>query len=241
LPRGSERLEKRAKEIGFVLNYLILASAFISQMGGYNMPAAPPAPRPERLEKPAPAAKPAAPQPVVVAVPGRQLKDLPNTTIQYYDVTGKNLKAIDQSITEAQQKKDASGKTVLTTSAWAVDATFIKHTQNGVCKVDSATATFKAIAMMPRLATEQELKSADQVVWHNYLAMADAAQAATLWFAHDHARDVEQAILASTCDGAQAAGAAAKERLRTQVAEFQRTYATAHAPAPAPATTPPPK
>jgi predicted secreted Zn-dependent protease len=226
-----------------MLTSLVLTSAFMAAQAGYGMPAAspPPAPRPERAAKPAPAAQPAAPQPVIVGVPGRALKDLPNTTINYYDVTGKNLKAVNDSITAAQQKKDASGKTVLTTSGWAVDATFRKHTLNGVCKVDSATATFKAVAMMPRLATEQKLKPADQVVWHNYLAMADAAQAATLWFAHDHARDVEQAILASTCDGAQAAGAAAVEKLRTQVAEFQRTYAAAHAEAPAPAPAPTPK
>ena len=224
-----------------MLNSLVLATAFISQMGGYTMPAAPPpaAPRPERAEKPAPAAQPAAPQPpAIVGIPGRALKDLPNTTIQYYDVTGKNLKAVNESITAAQQKKDAAGKTVLTTSGWAVDATFRKRTVNGVCKVDSATATFKATAMMPRLLTEQKLKSADQVVWHNYLAMADAAQAATLWFAHDHARDVEQAILASSCEGAQAAGSAAVEKLRAQVAEFQKTYADAHAAAPAPAPAP---
>ena len=224
-----------------MLTTLVLTSAFMAAQAGYNMPSAPPPPRPERVQKPAPAAQPAAPQPVVDTIPGRQLKDLPNTTIQYYDVTGKNLKAVNESITEAQQKKDASGKTVLTTSGWAVDATFRKHTQNGVCKVDSATATFKATAMMPRLLTEQKLKPADQVVWHNYLAMADAAQAATLWFAHDHARDVEQAILASSCDGAQAAGSAAVEKLRAQVAEFQKTYAAAHAAAPAPAPAAKPK
>lgn len=221
-----------------MLNSLVLASAFMAAQAGYNMPAAPPPPRPERTQKPAPAAQPAPPQPVIGAVPGRQLKDLPNTTIQYYDVTGKNLKAVNQSITEAQQRKDASGKTIVTTSGWAVDAKFRKRTQNGVCKIDSATATFTATAMMPRLATEQKLKPAEQVVWHNYLAAADAAQAATLWFAHDHARDVEQAILASSCAGAQAVGSTAVERLRLQVAEFQKTYAAAHAAAPAPAAAP---
>jgi predicted secreted Zn-dependent protease len=196
-----------------MLNSLVLASAFMA----------------------APATQPAPAQPVIVAVPGRQLKDLPNTTIQYYDVAGKNLKAVNESITEAQQRRDASGKTIVTTSRWAVDAKFSKRTQNGVCKVDSATAAFTATAMMPRLATEQKLKPAEQVVWRDYLAAADATQAATLWFAHDHAGDIEKAVLASNCEGAQAAGSAAVERLRLQVAEFQKTYAAAHAAAPAPA------
>ena len=191
-----------------MLNSLILASAFISQMGGYNMlpPAPSPPPRTARPPVPAPAPAPAAPQPAVVAVPGRELKDLPNTTIHYYALAGKNLKAINKSIAEMQQRKDASGRSMAPTTGWEVEATFGKLTHDGQCKVTTAKATFTATANLPRLASQESLNVKEQVAWNNYIARVEATQAASLWFVHDHARDVEKAILASSCEGAQSAG-----------------------------------
>lgn len=223
-----------AKEVGFVLNSLILgSSALIAAQGGYGMlpPAPPPSPRPPRAEKPAPA--PAAPQPAVVVVPGRELKDLPNTTIRFYDVPGKNLKAINKALVEQQRqpRKDASGHTLAAASGWAVNATFRNLTHNGQCKVTTAQATFTATANLPKLANEQALSKSDLADWRRYIAGVEATQAASLWFVHDHVHDVEKAILASSCEGADGAGSAAVEQLRSQAAEFQRTYGAAPAPA----------
>lgn len=209
-----------------MLDTLILATAFLASQGNYGMPPPPPPiPRPERraTETRAPAAPP---QPTVAAVPGKTLRDLPNVTLRYFDVAGKNLKAINKSI-ERSQAVDASGKIAVTPTAWAVDTTFNKLSGSGQCKVTSAKATFSANVVLPRLVTDRAHTPEVMDTWRAYLAGVENAQAANLWFVYDRIRTVESAILASSCEGAQSAGAAAVERLRAQVAEFQRTNLTA--------------
>ncbi|MEO8547393.1 MAG: DUF922 domain-containing protein [Sphingomicrobium sp.] len=217
-----------------MLNFLILASASMIQMGSYSLPPAPPPTMPParpQTPTPAPAAQPAPPPlATIAAVSGRGLKDLPNTTIRYYDVTGKNLKEVKKSIDEQLAAKDAAGHSVAPPAGWEIEAGLQKRTVDGKCTVASAHAKFIATATLPRLVTEQSLKPNEQAVWHTYLANVDTTQAASLWFAHDHAPDIEKAILASSCEGAQAAGTAAIDRLKQQVVEFQQTYAAAHAP-----------
>ena len=209
-----------------MLDTLILATAFLASQGTYGMPAAPPPiPRPERraTETRAPAPPP---QPTVAAVPGKTLRDLPNVTLRYFDVAGKNLKAINKSI-ERSQTVDASGKAPVTPTAWAVDTTFNKVTGNGQCKVTAAKASFSANVVLPRLVSDRAHTPELMASWRSYLAGVENAQAANLWFVYDRIRTVESAILASSCEGAQSAGSAAVERLRAQVAEFQRTNLTA--------------
>jgi predicted secreted Zn-dependent protease len=207
-----------------MLNSLVLASAFISQMGGYSMPPAPPpampSPRPQ-APAPAPAVQPA-PPPVaaIAAVPGRGLKDVPNLTIRYYDVSGKDLKAVVKTLTE-QRPKDASGQPITAAANWTIATSFSRRTTNGQCKIVAAHAAVTATADLPRLLNETKFPPKDLLSWQGYLANLEVAAAGKLWFAHDHAGDVEKAVLASSCEGAQAAGAAAIERLRAQAAAFQ--------------------
>jgi predicted secreted Zn-dependent protease len=204
-----------------------LAAALIAIQGGYTMPSgAPPSPRASRpTQAPAPVL-----QPVVPAVPGKMLKDLPNATIRYFDVAGKNLKAINKSIAR-QQQPDSSGRAAVAPTSWAVDTTFNKVTSGGQCKITAAKATFSSTVTLPRLTSDKAHTPALLASWNNYLANIENTQAANLWFVYDRIRDVEKAILASSCEGAQAAGNAAVERLRAQAAEFQRASTTPAAPA----------
>ena len=198
-----------------------LAAAWMAIQGGYTMPRTPPpAPRPDRPAQPAKA--PAlVPQPIISAVAGKTLKDLPNTTVRYFDVTGKNLKAINKSITAAQQP-DSSGRAAATATTWAVDTTFNKLTSAGQCKVTDAKATFSATVGLPRLVAEKGHSPELLAYWRNYLANIETMQAASLWFVYERVPEVEKAILASSCDGAQAAANAAVQRLRAQAAEHRR-------------------
>jgi len=209
---------------------LILATAFLASQGGYGMPAASaPTPRPQRpaTTTQAPAA---APQPVVPAVPGKTLRDLPNVTFQYFDVAGKNLKAINKSI-EKSQKPDASGKVAVAPTGWAIDTTFNKLSRTGQCKVTDAKATFSAKVVLPRLVSNSAHSPELLASWRSYLAGIENIQAANLWFVYDRIPTVESAILASTCEGAAAAGNAAVQRLQALASEFAR----ANVPAPQPA------
>jgi predicted secreted Zn-dependent protease len=111
---------------------------------------------------------------------------------------------------------------------------FNKATGNGGCRITSAKATFSANVGLPRLVADKAHKPQLLADWRAYLADIETIQAANFWFVHDRMGEVEKAIVASTCEGAQAAGNAALERLKAQAAEFQRANA-APAPAPAPA------
>ncbi len=204
-----------------MLDSLILATAFLASQGGYGMPSAAPVPRSERRATQAPAAPAAAPQPAVAAVPGKALSDLPNVTIRYYDVSGKNLKAINKAIEQGQQP-DASGKVPLAPTGYAVDATFNKLTSNGQCKVTGAKATFSATVTLPRLAPSPSHTPELLDTWRAYIAGVENSHAADLWFVYDRLRTVESAILASSCETAQSAGAAAVDRLKAEAAEHQR-------------------
>lgn len=204
-----------------MLDSLISATAFLATQGSYGMP--PPPPPMPRTERPATTSRtPAAPpQPAVAAVPGKALSDLPNVTIRYFDVSGKNLKAINKAIQQGQ-KPDSSGRPPLAPTSYAVDATFNKTTSNGQCKVSDAKATFSATVVLPRLAPNSAHTPELLATWRAYLAGVENSHAADLWFVYDRLRTVENAILASTCEGAQSAGAAAINRLKAEAAEHQR-------------------
>jgi predicted secreted Zn-dependent protease len=204
-----------------MLDSLILATAFLAAQGNYGMPApAAPAPRPDRSattsQSPA-----RAPQPIVPAVPGKTLRDLPNVTFQYFDVAGKNLKAINKSI-EQSQKPDASGKAAVAPTGWAIDTKFNKLSGNGQCKVTDAKATFSAKVVLPRLVSNPAHTPELMASWRAYLAGIENAQAANLWFVYDRIPTVESAILASSCEGAPAAGTAAVQRLQALASEYAR-------------------
>ncbi len=198
---------------------------------GYNMPRTPPPPRPVQAATPAPANAPVL-QPAVPAVPGKTLKDLPKTTIRYFDVTGKDLKAINKSIAVLQQADSPVRAAAPTT--WAIDTTFKKVTTGEQCKVTDAQAAFSASVGLPRLVSDPAHKPELLATWRTYAANLENIHAANLWFVYDRVGDVEKAILASSCEGAQGAGTAAVERLKAQAAEFRRANA---APAAAPAPT----
>lgn len=213
-----------------MLDSLILATAFLASQGGYTMPSAAPAPRAERRETQKPAAPAATPQPAVAAVPGKTLSDLPNVTTRYFDVSGKNLKAINKVI-EQGQKPDSSGRAPLAPTSYAVDATFNKLTHDGQCKVTGAKATFSATVVLPRLTPSASHTPELLATWRAYIAGVENSHAADLWFVYDRLRTVESAILASSCENAQSAGAAAVERLKAEATAFQRSKIPA-APAP---------
>jgi predicted secreted Zn-dependent protease len=176
----------------------------------------------------------ATPSPSVAAVPGRTLKDLPNVTINFFDVAGKDLKAINKSIAQLQAV-DSSGKAKVPPTTWDLDIGFNKSTTGTVCKVVGAKANFKASATLPRLVPHAGHTPQLLAAWRDHVAVTENTHAANLWFVYDRKGEIEKAILASSCEGARAAGTAALERLKAQAAEFRRVN-TPPTPMPAPAT-----
>lgn len=194
---------------------------------GYTPPPTPPPPRIERTtpkndSQQAVAVIPAAPA-------GPRLKDIPDTTVKYFDVTGNSDKAINRSLAKQQPIDPVTKQPAMT--SWSVGASFSKQTTaDGQCKIVAAKVNFEASANLPRLANEEGVPAAVLAQWRAYVDALDANQAASLDFVHDRLSQVEQAMLGSSCDGVQAAASTAVTKLKQEAAAFEqqrRSSATA--------------
>jgi predicted secreted Zn-dependent protease len=143
-----------------------------------------------------------------------RLATFPNTTIEYYDVEGATVTAINRSI-RAQRGTGASGKAKPAETSWDVKVDFAREMIGGRCTVRDARVDMTARAELPRLIDGEKLTAAERARWADYVALLEQGSAATLAFVHENLEQVEAAIEGSTCDGARAAGTAAVEALRT--------------------------
>ena len=195
---------------------LLAAAAVAATFQGYRTPQGPPTSEPSQgVPAEAPAAKPVE-QVIPTSPPGRALKDLPNATVRYYDVTAKNLKDVVTFLNE-NRPKDASGQPRTAATNWSVKTAYTKQTDGkGGCKIVNPKATVTASADLPRLADERSFKKQDMNAWQAYLGSLETAAAAKLWFVNDHISEVEKAMLASSCDAVEGAANAAIQQIRTQ-------------------------
>ncbi len=175
----------------------------------------------------------AVPTPVV---PARGLRDLPNTTIEYYDVSGTDPKSIRESMAAARAgtAEVAAGTPPTvnwtpTTATWTLGANISRRTVDGKCSIAAANLKFGGKVVLPRLVGEDQVAAPMQTAWRTYLTGLETGAASTLWFVHDRVGTIQKAILASSCEGANTAATAAIEQLRTEEAEFRRQAAVAAA------------
>jgi predicted secreted Zn-dependent protease len=150
----------------------------------------------------------------------QRLSDIPNTSVQYYDVQGTDITSINRSI--ARQRPSAGGTPIAAATDWTVNAVFKKHTEQGRCSVVDVEARFAASAELPRLVDEQRLKPEILARWRKYVAGLEASEATNLIYVFYHLDEVEKAISASSCEDAKAVGLAAVETLKARAAAFER-------------------
>lgn len=180
------------------------------------------------------AATPVAPAaPAVQAA--RPLSALPNVRINYLDVTGKNMKAIQKSFDIVSI--DPATKARFKPFTWDVGATVTNSTVNQKCTVQKATATMSSVVNMPRLV--EAAKASKQVLadWQKYVTSIEADAAANLWFVNDRLRGVERAMVGVDCARSREVWTAAMSKINADLVAFNaaRTPAPAAiAPAPVP-------
>jgi len=163
--------------------------------------------------QPAPAAGVAAPG--VAAIPG--------VTVRHYDVTGKTIREIHQSLTASAPKNPATAQPVPASSTWSMKVG-TKFTRTGAkCAITGTTATFTGEATLPRLIADPTTPPAVLANWNSYLAQLDARQAEQLRYAYEHRLEVEAAVRASSCDNWQPAANAAISQLRQQSSAARST------------------
>jgi predicted secreted Zn-dependent protease len=153
-------------------------------------------------------------QPVAAVAGG--VRTIPGVTVRTYDVSGKTIREIYQSLGAVAPKDPASGGAIPASSKWSMKVA-TQFTRTGArCSVTGATATFTGEVVLPRLAPNPERPAAVLANWNSYVAQLDARQAEQLRFAFERRGEVERAVRASSCDGWQAAANAAIQRLREQ-------------------------
>lgn len=149
----------------------------------------------------------------MLAFTAQGLGSLPNTTINYYNVAGRDVGSINRSIRQVRPKTP-SGRTIPSSTDWAIKAAFERTTVGGQCRVSSARADFSATVALPRLTEGDKLTKAERERWGTYVALLEQGAAATLAFVVGQVGTVEQSMLAAPCDKAGQAGADAIRRLR---------------------------
>jgi predicted secreted Zn-dependent protease len=129
------------------------------------------------------------------------LSQLPDVTVNYYDVSGNTTKKIRASI-ESQRPKDAAGKVQPSSSRWSIGTSLRKATTGAECKIVSVTAAMNAEVILPRLVNTGEVPEEVLKHWRKYVASLDQQQAAHLREVQARLPQVERAVMASSCEGA---------------------------------------
>lgn len=142
----------------------------------------------------------AAPAPAAAAT-ARTLASIPGVTVTYYDVAGKNTKAIRKSLA-AQRPAGAGGEPIAGRTTYDVGADVKKRTVDGKCTITEANLKFTGTAVLPRLTTEHQVDAQTLATWRAYVAGLEAAAAAELAFVRDRLPDIQKAVLASSCEEA---------------------------------------
>ena len=168
----------------------------------------------------------ATPQVAPQGVPAsRSLQAVPNITIKYYDVSGKDVRTINRSIAKQRPIDPVTKKPSIAGTNWTLGASMTKRTTNGRCTVVAAKGEFAATAELPRLTTASVLPAAASAEWQSYVARLEQAGAANLWFVYDRLPEVEKAMVGQECEAALKAGTEAIEQLKRDAADFQRKNA----------------
>ena len=162
-------------------------------------------------------AQPASVPTTPVAAPAvSPLTQIPGVTVTYYDVAGATPEAINASIIE-RGPRNAAGQFTSATATWTIGASLQKATTGTECKVVGATPSFKAEVTMPRLVGIEALPAPVAQHWQSFYTSLEQQQAEQLRYPYSRIGEVERAILASSCEGAGAAGTQAIEDIRTAV------------------------
>jgi predicted secreted Zn-dependent protease len=151
------------------------------------------------------------PQPL--SAPSKKLSEIPGVTVSYYDLVGRTIPELHGWLEKHEPRDAQTHKVTPATSSWSIGSA-VKFTRTGGrCTLTGATVKFTATAKLPRLAAGMKVPAPVLASWNAYAAALEDRQAAQLGFVRDRLREVEGAIMRSTCNSWQKAAAAALARL----------------------------
>jgi len=189
-------------------------------------------PSPSRvIAAPNATAAPVAPTAPATPVAGRALRDLPGTTISYYEVAGRTVPEIELALKTMLADNAVKDKVPL--YSWKVGTELTKATSGTKCVVKKASSNFTAKVSLPRLAKPTKVKKGVMAQWTAYVTNAENSAATSLWFLAHRLRGAEQALVGLACDQADPAWNATLERVKAELSALNAKRAPAALPKPA--------
>lgn len=157
------------------------------------------------------------------AVPAtRTLQSLPKVAVSYYDVSGKDMKAINKSLQKARGKDPVTKQPMTVSTKWNVAPSIKQRTTDGKCVVTGVAGyDFSATAELPRLANATTVPAAVAADWQAFASQLEKDAAAKLWYVYDRLPQFDQTVLNKPCDQAMKDGGAFLEKLKADAAAYQ--------------------
>ena len=176
---------------------------------------------------------PTPPGMVVLPAPS-PLSSIPGVAIRYYDVTGNTIPLLRASIAAQRPVNPATGIPSPSSSTWSIGVNVQKSTTGGKCKIAGAKANLKAEVVLPRLTNAEAVPAPVRTEWQRYVSSLEQQQADRLRQPYQRLGEVEQAVMASSCEGASQAANAKIDEITRAAAAPAAVPAAPATPAPVP-------
>lgn len=161
-------------------------------------------------------------QPPTQAPPGATLAGIPNLTVEYYDVRGRNLFEIRRDLNRLRPRDPNDRLGVDAVSRWYMSWRWPTGADGG-CDLAATDLRFSATLRMPRLVDTAGTPEAVLIRWRRYMVALEGHEAGHIRHAWDNRAQVLAAIRASSCAGANDAGQAATAALARWDLDYDRT------------------
>jgi predicted secreted Zn-dependent protease len=152
------------------------------------------------------------------------LADIPNVTVEYYQVEGMTGDEIRSSMNARRPRDSHDGQAVEAVTSWELN--WMVPQSGRRCDLSRAKVSFKARVLLPRLTDPGLVPAPVLARWRAFVAGLERHESYHVRHAFNHRRDVLRAIRSSSCARANEAAAAAVRK----VGDEQRAYdvATRH-------------
>ena len=148
------------------------------------------------------------------------IADRANTTLQGYEVQGRNARSIRTSM-NAARPSDTSGERHDAVTYWQYR--YQMTGTNGRCDPGLSEVTYSVIVIMPDLASIDLLSRRERPAWDAYFAALTTHELNHIRIAEAGAQGIQNAMRAAPdCEAAQAAAAAESQRLAAASADYDR-------------------
>ena len=131
----------------------------------------------------------------------------PGTSVRFYDVDGTDEKSIRDALNALGPKSRDGTRRYDAVTDWHA-AWHWPGGADGKCDLEHLDYSFQITVTLPHLHDRDRLSPAVRQAWGRYMAALIDHESGHAKHAYEHRGEIEKAVKASSCDGANAAGLA---------------------------------